>query len=72
MARDKGENPYIWHPDMDGEMTSGETASLWTEREGWSIQKKTTENRRRACKMNRPGGGGPEILISGIPIWTVK
>ncbi|AEB24087.1 N-acetyltransferase [Bacillus sp. L381] len=26
MARDKGENPYIWHPDMDGEMTSGETA----------------------------------------------
>ena len=23
MARDKGENPYIWHPDMDGEMTSG-------------------------------------------------
>ncbi|MEC5258167.1 N-acetyltransferase [Bacillus amyloliquefaciens] len=26
MSRDKGENPYIWHPDMDGEMTSGETA----------------------------------------------
>ncbi|WJM56724.1 N-acetyltransferase [Bacillus amyloliquefaciens] len=26
MARDKRENPYIWHPDMDGEMTSGETA----------------------------------------------
>ncbi|MBT2712678.1 N-acetyltransferase [Pseudomonas sp. ISL-88] len=26
MARDKGENPYIWHPDMDGEMTSGESA----------------------------------------------
>lgn len=26
MARDKGENPYIWHPDMNGEMTSGETA----------------------------------------------
>ncbi|WP_045506299.1 N-acetyltransferase [Bacillus amyloliquefaciens] len=26
MARDKGENPYIWYPDMDGEMTSGETA----------------------------------------------
>ncbi|KJD59456.1 N-acetyltransferase [Bacillus sp. NEAU-CP5] len=26
MARDKGENPYIWHPDMDGEMTAGETA----------------------------------------------
>ncbi|MFP3682761.1 MULTISPECIES: N-acetyltransferase [Bacillus] len=26
MARDKGENPYIWQPDMDGEMTAGETA----------------------------------------------
>lgn len=26
MARDKGENPYIWHPDRDGEMTSGESA----------------------------------------------
>ncbi|MGQ5113378.1 N-acetyltransferase [Bacillus halotolerans] len=26
MARDKGENPLIWHPDMDGEMTPGESA----------------------------------------------
>ncbi|ATO29255.1 GNAT family N-acetyltransferase [Bacillus atrophaeus] len=26
MTRDKGENPLIWHPDMDGELTSGETA----------------------------------------------
>lgn len=26
MARDKGENPLIWHPDMDREMTPGESA----------------------------------------------
>lgn len=26
MARDKGENPLIWHPDMDHEMTPGESA----------------------------------------------
>lgn len=26
MARDKGENPLIWHPDIAGEMTPGESA----------------------------------------------
>ena len=26
MARDKGENPLIWHPAMDREMTPGESA----------------------------------------------